>query len=371
MKPLVPILSITGSDGTGQSGIQSDIKIIKDLGGYALTVVTSVTIQSSSGISYVREMPSGVVVGQIRAVCEDLRPLAVKVGMVGDAETVHGIRDAISGCPNIVCSPVILSSSGRRLMDDGTVQAFLHDLVPISKMVVMKCGDAEMLFGRRIGTDDDMLAAAAAICQAGTEWVMLRGSRHSEDRVTALLYGRGYHAFFSSYSVEGWQRHGIGGASSTAIATRMAFGDAVDLAVAHAHEYLHSQMVYSVEVDGVHLRPKEHYNRFVSLIAEHYRRQHDVAFYARRMAVTPRYLSQITKAVIHRTPKQVIDEYLLQKARQLLSTTQNTVQEISLGLGFSSQILFARFFRQREGCPPREYRRRMAKDVRADSPALD
>lgn len=351
------ILSINGSDSTGLSGIQADVKTAKDLDANVLTAITSLTIQNSQGIASINDMTTELVLGQIRTIYEDCHPKAVKVGMVNGKETIRQLRDEIIGCQNIVTSPVIMSSDGTWLMDEQSIAALRCYLLPETKLLIIKAQDAELLLNRTIRTDDEMISAAKELHHEGAEWIMLRGSRHLDGRVTALLYGDNYQNFFISYNIEGWQRHGISGASSMAVATFMAHGYDVPSAISKAHEYLHSQIVYRIEdSNGLQIRPKELYNRFISLIAEHHRKEHEVKFYAEALAITPRYLSQITRNIMGKTPKQVIDEYLLEKCKQNLVNTSLSVQEISDYMGFSSQIIFARFIKSKEGLTPRQIR---------------
>lgn len=352
------ILCINGSDSTGHAGIQADIQTIKDLGGYAMTAVTSVTVQNTTGIKSIHELPAELVVGQIRAIYEDERPKAVKIGMINHPETIRIVRNEIVGSKLIVSSPEVLSSHGGCLMSNEAILAFCSYLLPISTLLMLKCTDAEIVLGRRITTDEDMIDAAKELQEMGAEWVLLRGGTYIEGRINALLIGKDYRSFFSSVNIEGWQKHGVGGTLSTAIATRMALGDEIPAAVTHAHDYLHSQVVYAdaSAQNAKALQPQNLYNTFLSYVADNYRVAHDVAFYAGKMSITTRYLSQITGNISGRTPKQIIDSYLLHECEQLLSTTTLTIQEIANTLGFSSQITFAKFYKSKKGFSPTSFR---------------
>lgn len=359
------ILSITGSDGTGGAGVQADIRTITAMGGTPVTAITSVTVQSRSGIHSVHALPAEVVAGQVRSVIDDARPRAVKVGLVNDAAAMGDIRDAIVGCPRIVVDPGILSSHGTRLMDAAAIKGLVRHILPETLLLLLRCSEAELLLGTlspesagEILTDDDMLRVARSLVALGPQWVLLRGGRVTEGRLTALLYGPGQHRFFTSFNIEGWQRHGVGGALSSAIATRLAFGDDVPEAIRRAHEYIHSQVVYAVDTPHRGQRPTEIYNHFLDLVAMHYRMAHDVSFYADRLAITARYLSQVTRNVVAKSPKTVIDEYLLREAEVLLSTTALTMQEISQRLGFSSPMRFSKFIHAHRGCTPTALRQR-------------
>lgn len=347
------ILCINGSDSLGDSGIQADIRTIKDLGGQAITVVTSVTVQNSKGIADIHELPAELVVGQLRASYEERHPDVVKIGLVNSAATIEGIRNEIVGCRCVVCSPVILSSYGGLLMSNEAIQAFSTHLLPLCKLLILKCTDAEILLGQRISTDADMQQAAEHLHAMGAEWVLLRGGTYREGRINALLSPS--QTFFSSVNIEGWQRHGVGGTLSTAIASRLSQGDDVPQAVVQAHAYMHSQVVYaSAKPQSLQLHAL--YDRFMSLLTERYASLHDVASYARELSISTRYLSQITHAVCGNTPKEIIDEQLIKASEQLLSTTTLTVQQISYRLGFPTQVAFAKFFKAKKGCSPSSYR---------------
>lgn len=357
VKNPVSILCINGSDSSGYSGIQADIRTVRDLGAYAVTAVTSVTVQNDDGIQRVHLLPDDIVVGQVRAVYQDSRPKAVKIGMINSPQSISLIRNEIVGCGRIVCSPGILASNGGCLMSNESIKVLCHNILPISTLLMLKCTDAEIMLGRAINTDTEMLESAKSLCDMGAEWVLLRGGTFIEGRIHALLYSKDYQRFFSSVNVMGWQRHGVGGALSSAIATRLAQGDDVPTAVQEAHDYLHRQVVYATkQTETNNLRPNDLYNQFLSLIADKFSTSHDVGFYADELAITTRYLSQITKSLSGRSPKQLIDSHIVSQAEILLSSSTLSIQEISNALGFSSQMVFAKFFRKCKKMSPSVYR---------------
>lgn len=359
-----PILTITGSDNSGWSGLQLDLRTISEMGGHALTAASCIVMQDDRHIRNVFDFPVSVIQQQISSVVSDFHPKAVKIGLLHGRESVRIVRDEIIGCGQIVIAPGVVSSNGTQLIDDDTLEAIKQYLIPEAKLLVLRCLEAEKILGLRISTDDDMLSAAKSLVSLGAEYVLLRGGAVNEGRVTALLYteaqslpGSTFSAsFFSSYNIEGWQKHGVGGALSAAIATRLAMGDDVPAAISNAHEYVHSRIVYSVSDEGRRMRPADIYNRFMSLISAHYLTAHDVAFYADRLSITPRYLSQITSDTVGKSPKQIIAEYLVHEAKTLLENTRLSVKEIAVKLGFSSSSVFCKFFRQQQGVTPNEYR---------------
>ena len=355
---MIPVLSITGSDSTGGAGVQADIRTISAMGGYALSVITSIAVQNAGGIHSVHHVPFEIVLGQLNSIFDDLMPKAVKVGLINDVETIRNLRNEIIGCKAIVCDPGIVSSHGICLMSREAISAFRRYLLPESTLLVLRCNEAELLLNTKIRSTDDMMKAAEELINDGAKWVMLRGGDLNDNRLTALVYGEGKHKFFTSYNIEGWQRHGVGGALSTAIATRLAFGDDMPTAIRNAHDYIHSQVVYNVFSDERNPRPAELYNEFLSLIADNYCQAHDVAYYADKLAITARYLSQVTRTMVDKSPKQIIDDYLLQEIEILLASTTLTIQEISDKLGFSSQVLLSKFYRSKRGIAPKEFRSR-------------
>ncbi len=243
------------------------------------------------------------------------------------------------------------------MVSDDVVEAIKRHLVPEALLLMLRCRDAENMLGISIKTDDDMLEAARLLHEMGAEWVLLRGGQHTKGRVTALLFNFSTFHFFTSYNVDGWQRHGVAAALSAAITTRLGMGDDVPTAVRNAHDFIHSQVVYA-KPDEMGGRAIDIYNRFVSLVAEHYHSAHDVAFYADRLCITTRYLSQITDRVVGKSPKQIIADYLLSEAKTYLDTTRLSIQEVADRLGFSSQALFCKFFKAQEKTSPSDYRNR-------------
>ena len=351
MRQTTPILSISGSDSTGQSGIQADIQTIAALGGYALTAVTCITDYA---------LPSEIVLDQVSSVISTFHPKAIKVGLVTDAETIRLLRNEVIATNRLVVAPGIFDADGKQMIDDEAVKAIAKYLVPEALLLMLRCKDAEKMLGLSIKTDDDMVEAAKQLTEMGAEWVLLRGGQHTKGRLTALLFGPEKDnvqssmfnvQWFSSYNTEGWQKHGVAGALSAAITVRLGMGDDVPTAIRNAHDFIHSQVVYAKEALplreglGGSKRSIDIYNAFVSLVAEHYREAHDVSFYADKLCITTRYLSQITDNVVSKSPKQIIADYLMSEAKSYLETTRLTIQEITDKLGFSSGALFCKFFK--------------------------
>lgn len=353
----ISILSITASDSTGYSGMQADVKTISELGGHPVSTITAISTDGSLGMQHVSDLPLELIINQVQSVLESNPPHAIKIGMVREAKTIQALGTLLSSYTTpLVCAPGILTSSGHRLANDEATEAFKQHLIPQADLLVLRCNEAEILLNTNIRTDDDMHEAALALHRMGARWVMLRGGLQTEGRCTALLLSQNYSQFFVSYNIEGWQQHGVGGALTAAIATRLAFGDDMTTAITKAHDYIHSQVVYAISPDAKHLRPSDIYNQLLSLIAQNYKSAHDVTFYAEKLAISTRYLSQLTNKYVGKSPKQVIADYLIQEAKILLETSRLTIQEISLRLGFPNQSAFSKFFSSQIGKSPSQYR---------------
>ena len=353
------VLTITGSDSTGEAGIGADIRTISALGGRALVAITSVVVSNGDNALSAHDLPAQLVAEQIQASMIECPPRAVKVGLVRDEHTIALLPSLLSSIPRRVMIPSVLDSQGRRILSSQALDAWMRHLLPLSTLLILRVKEAEIMLGRNISTDEELLQAAQELRAMGAGAVMMRGGHTREGFLTALLLHEVGHRFFTSRNTVGWQRHGVSGALSSAIATRYALGDDTTEAVANAHTYLHSQVVYAVSPsqNGTYaLRSADIYNSFISLIAEHYSSQHGIAFYASSLCVSPRYLCSITDKMVGRSPKQILSDYLLQEATSLLTSTRLTVQEISIRLGFSTQAEFSRFFSKLHGCSPMAFR---------------
>ena len=356
MPSLVPILTITGSDGAGVVGIQADIRTISALGGYALTAITSVTMQDENGATSINDITPEMIIGQVRAVVKEWHPKVTKIGLVRDVHTIKVLKKEIVASQKIVLVPGIFSSDGNQIIPDDAVAAIKKYLLPMATLLILRCKEAEKMLNILIKTDDDMIKAAQIFVNMGAESVMLRASKHSDGLLTALLYEKDTAHFFTSHNTEGWQRHGVGGALSSAIATLLAFGDDITTALEKAHDYMHKQVVYAVKERVQHSRKTVIYNKLMSILAENYNKSHDVRFYADKMCISTRYLSKVTNDVVGISPKQIILDYVMKEAKILLESTNFNIQEISNRLGFSSQSRFSSFFMKYERCTPSDFR---------------
>lgn len=351
------ILTITGSDNSGWAGLQLDLRIIEEMGGHALTTATCIVMQCHNQIKQVVNFPDTVIQQQVEHIMSHFHPRVVKVGLLRSPEAVKAVAHEIVGCPQILVAPGAISSLGVQLIDAETLWAIKTYLIPLATLLVLRQSEAEALLGSPIRNEKEMELAAQNLTHLGAQYVMIRGGRTTQNRITALLYGPDVKQFFSSYNIEGWQQHGVGGALTAAIATRLGMADSVPQAISNAHQFVHSRIVYSVNHNSRKLRPADVYNEFMSLLAGNYRVAHQVQFYADRLCISTRYLSKITHLTVQKTPKQIVAEYLLYQSCQLLENSRMSVKEIAHHLGFASTALFCTFFKLNRGVTPSQYRK--------------
>jgi hydroxymethylpyrimidine/phosphomethylpyrimidine kinase len=174
--PLV-CLTIAGSDSGGGAGIQADLKAFSALGVFATTAVTAVTAQNTLGVELVHVVPPEVVEAQIASVLSDLRPAAAKTGMLATAATVAAVarRAALGELPNLVVDPVMVASSGDRLLDEDAERTYVDRLIPHALVVTPNLYEASILAGRSLSSPSDMAEAAAFLRRVGAQVVVVKG----------------------------------------------------------------------------------------------------------------------------------------------------------------------------------------------------
>ncbi len=231
------VLTIAGSDSGGGAGIQADLKTMLALDVFGMSAVTAVTAQNTLGVTAIHEIPPEVLAAQIDAVFSDLRPEAVKIGMVPTPELMEVIADRLSfwQAERIVLDPVMVATSGASLMELKTVQTLRERLMPLALVVTPNIPEAEVLAGMKIRTEADMLAAAKVI---GKDCAVLLKGGHRVCDAHDLMYDHGTLHWFRGERVDTPNTHGTGCTLSSAIAAQLAKGLGLPEAVGEAKAYL-------------------------------------------------------------------------------------------------------------------------------------
>ena len=321
MKVFYPILTITGSDSTGGSGVQADIKTISELGGYAVSAITSITVQNTLGIQEFFDVPAEIVSGQIEAIMNDIQPSIVKVGMIRRVETLEVVIDALTKYrPDyIIYAPAIWSSNGDALMTEDVVSQIRYRLLPLCSVVVARKKENDIIL--------------------------------QDTKLLRMAEGHGMQVFL----LDNANSHGLTNRFSSALAVYLNQGKKMEDALAMAQDFINVELTRESNLQG---RSSELYNQFISQVNNFCRTYSDVHFYADQLNVSSRYLAQVTRRISGKTPKAIIDEYIVKEIERELSTTTHTMQEIANTFGFSSQAHLTKFFKKMRGLTPSEYRKK-------------
>ena len=319
MKTIQPILTITGSDSTGGSGVQADIRTISELGGYAVSAITSITVQNTLGIQAFFDVPAEIVSGQIEAIMNDIQPSIVKVGMIRRVETLEVVIDALTKYrPDyIIYAPAIWSSNGDALMTEDVVSQIRYRLLPLCSVVVARKKENDIIL--------------------------------QDTKLLRMAEGNGMQVFL----LDNANSHGLTNRFSSALAVYLNQGKKMEDALVMAQDFINVELTRESNLQG---RSSELYNQFISQVNNFCRTYSDVHFYADQLNVSSRYLAQVTRRISGKTPKAIIDEYIVKEIERELSTTTHTVQEIANTFGFSSQAHLTKFFKKMKGVTPSAFR---------------
>jgi hydroxymethylpyrimidine/phosphomethylpyrimidine kinase len=232
-------LTIAGSDSCGGAGIQADLKTFTSLGVYGASALTSITVQNTSGVRAALNLPPEIVAGQIDAVMDDLPIAAAKTGMLATADIMRAVAERLDarGVPNVVVDPVMVATSGSRLMDEEATGILVDAVLPLAAVVTPNVEEAAILAGFDVDGPEAMEEAARAIVALGARAALVKGGHLTGDATDILFDGESVMPF-SSARVEGGRLHGTGCTLSAAIAAGLSRGMPLAEAVARAKAYV-------------------------------------------------------------------------------------------------------------------------------------
>ncbi len=233
------ILTIAGSDCSGGAGIQADIKTITAHKMYAMSVITALTAQNTNGVYGVQDSTHEFVSDQIDAVFKDIVPDAVKIGMVSNKKIIGIIADKLTEYKayNIVLDPVMVSTSGSKLLNDDAMDTLINKLMPLAKIITPNISEAECLCGFEIKTREDIKKAAIEISKSFEGNILIKGG-HFKENSDDLLYSKGEFLWFKQEKINNPNTHGTGCTLSSAIACNLGKGLSIEESVKNAKEYI-------------------------------------------------------------------------------------------------------------------------------------
>ena len=232
-------LTIAGSDSSGGAGIQADIKTMTANGVFAMSAVTALTAQNTTGVTGIMEVSPEFLKKQIDCIFTDIRPDAVKIGMVSSAELIRAIAEKLKEykAENIVVDPVMVATSGAKLISDDAIGTLKEALLPMADILTPNIPEAEVLSGMEVKTEEDMVKAAEKISRTYHCAVLLKGGHQLNDANDLLCRGED-HRWFYGKRIDNPNTHGTGCTLSSAIASNLAKGFDMETAVERAKAYI-------------------------------------------------------------------------------------------------------------------------------------
>ncbi|MBQ8049374.1 MAG: bifunctional hydroxymethylpyrimidine kinase/phosphomethylpyrimidine kinase [Bacteroidales bacterium] len=251
MKKYNRVLTIAGSDSGGGAGIQADIKAISAMGCYAASAVTAVTVQNTLGVQAVHPVPLDILEGQIEAVLSDIGADAIKIGMLHSSEVVNLVADMLERyrIKNVVLDPVMVSTSGHRLIEADAVQVIKRRLMPLARVITPNLPEAEVLAGCRIVSESDFDMIARRLSDGGKVSVLLKAGHLDGDTLVDYLYNAedGMMTRLPSVRVRTKNTHGTGCTLSSAFAAALARGEDLTCAAKSAKAYIEQAIISGAE----------------------------------------------------------------------------------------------------------------------------
>lgn len=232
-------LTIAGSDSSGGAGIQADIKTMTANGVYAMSAITALTAQNTLGVKSIMEVTPEFLEEQLDCIFTDIYPDAIKTGMVSSKILIEmigkKIREYHAG--NIVIDPVMVSTSGAKLISDNAIETMKKELFPMATVITPNIPEEEVLSGISIKSEEDMIRAAKIIYETYGCAVLCKGG-HQVNNANDLLYQKGTYRWFYGKRIENPNTHGTGCTLSSAIASNLAKGHSLEQSVENAKEYI-------------------------------------------------------------------------------------------------------------------------------------
>lgn len=241
------VLTIAGSDSGGGAGIQADIKAISALGCYATTAITAVTVQNTLGVEAVHPIPLDILRGQIDAVMSDIGAQAIKIGMLHSSEVVEVVADALfrHKASNVVLDPVMVSTSGHRLIEESAIDTLRTSLLPMARVITPNIPEAEILTGMKINSNSQLAEVARQLSMGDRVSVLLKAGHLTEELLVDIFYNAedGTITHLPSDRIHTPNTHGTGCTLSSALAAALAKGYALTEAAVVAKNYINSAIL--------------------------------------------------------------------------------------------------------------------------------
>ena len=250
------VLTIAGSDSGGGAGIQADIKAISAMGCFASSAITAITAQNTLGVDAVHPVPLDILAAQIDAVLSDIGTDAIKIGMLHSAEVVSLVADKIEqyGITNVVLDPVMVSTSGHKLIEENAIEIMKNRLIPLARVITPNIPEAEILSECTITAQQEFPQIATLLSHNNSTSVLLKAGHLNGDTLTDYFYNAedGSMTLLPSKRVETRNTHGTGCTLSSALAAALARGESLTEAAISAKRYIEQAIITGAKYDIGH-----------------------------------------------------------------------------------------------------------------------
>ena len=267
MKTYKRVLTIAGSDPSGGAGIQADLKTFSACGCFGASAIVAVVDENTVGVTGVHPVPVDFVTGQIKSVLDDIGADAVKIGMLHSSELIRAVKEtlALYGIGNIVLDPVMVATSGDKLLQDEAIETLKSELIPFARVITPNIPEAEILLGRKINEQRDLPVVIRELSVGGSVSVLLKGGHLKEELLTDVFYNAETDELIelSSKRIDTRNTHGTGCTFSSAIAAFLAHGLSLNDAIYQAKEYMKSAITAGAAYEiGKGHGPVHHFFKF-------------------------------------------------------------------------------------------------------------
>lgn len=248
-KTLNTALTIAGSDSSGGAGIQADLKTMTVLGVYGMSAITALTAQNTMGVTDIMEVTPEFLAAQLDSIFRDIYPDAIKIGMVSSKDIIKVISQKLKeyDAYNIVVDPVMVATSGSKLLKDEAIEYLEKELFPLADLLTPNIPEGEILSRIKIANEEDMSKAAKIIGDKFNCAVLLKGG-HSVNDANDLLYDNGEFHWFIGRRIDNPNTHGTGCTLSSAIASGLAKGEDLKTSISKAKEYISGALEYGLDL---------------------------------------------------------------------------------------------------------------------------
>jgi len=244
LKPKSKILIIAGSDSSGGAGIQADIKTVTALGSYAMTAITAVTIQNTTGVKSIVPIDPKEISNQIEFTSKDIKPDAIKIGMLHSTKVIKAVIHSLDVVKvnKIILDPVMIAKGGAKLIDDKAIKLLKNELMKKVSLITPNIPEAEILTNTKISTKEDMIFAASVLIELGAENVFMKGGHLDSKEVLDIFVNKKEIMVMNNRRISTTNTHGTGCTLSSAISTFFACGKTLKKSCELATKYVNNSI---------------------------------------------------------------------------------------------------------------------------------